>query len=342
MYNIKLSFYWFIFLTLTLVRAEPDQWIQKVVDLTINNKFGEALEIAEKKIEQNPKDFRAQFYLAATLSSEMTHSENLSGSDRFQQAIDSTISLIDPLVSSDQLLPDTARAELLFYLGSAYGYRAFFEGNNGQWLPAISNGLKSVGYLSESLEHDSLTYGAYLGIGVYKYWRYSRLGIISWLPFIPDDRDEGIMMILQAIAYDSLSRYMAMHQLVYILLDYDKKEEALYYADEIVKKYPQSQFMWWANAHAYLKNEIYDKAKSAYITLLRLIEEDENRNISHVLKCDFKLALIFKEQKNYKLSIERCYRILERSKNYELNENSQDTVSRTEDLLEECIELINE
>ena len=70
---------------------------------------------------------------------------------------------------------------------------------------------------------------------------------------------------------------MAMHQLVYILLDYGKYEEAIQFAEKIVNKYPESQFMWWANAHAYYKNGNYQKAKSSYLTLYDLIIADDQR-----------------------------------------------------------------
>jgi len=318
------------------VNAGNSGWIRETIDYTINTKFDEALRIVNEKIEADSNDYRAHFYLAATLNSKMTHFESQEDAYNFNKAIDKTLHLVEEQLENGQEFEDSVKADLLFYEGSAYGYRAFFQGNNGNFLAAISNGLKSVGSLNQTLEIDSTLYGAYLGIGVYKYWRYSRLKFISWLPFIPDDRDEGITMIKLAIAFDPLSRYMAMHQLVYILLDYGRYEEAIYFAEKIVEKYSESQFMWWANSHAYFKNKDFEKAKFSYQRLYALISEDENRNISHLLKCKYKLAVVYKELENFNECKKQCDSILELSEKVELNDNIEDVVTLTKELSEDC------
>jgi tetratricopeptide (TPR) repeat protein len=318
------------------VLAGNNGWIQETVNHTINTDFNEALKIVYKKIKADSNDYRAQFYLAATLNSKMTHYENQDDADLFNEAIDKTLDLVEDNLENKPNLPDSIRAELFFYEGSAYGYRAFFQGNNGNFIAAVTNGLKSVGSLNETLEIDSTLFGAYLGIGVYKYWRYSRLKFISWLPFVPDDRDEGIAMIKLAIACDSLSRYMAMHQLVYILLDYGHYKEAIPFAEKIVEKYPNSQFMWWANAHTYFKNEDYIRAKSSYLTLHKLIMDDDTRNISHLLRCKFKLAVVYNELNELDECKKQCDGILELSEKVELNDDAEDIISRTIELVEDC------
>jgi tetratricopeptide (TPR) repeat protein len=323
------------------VVAGTNGWIQETVTHTINTKFDKALRIVKKKIEADSNDYRAQFYLAATLNSKMTHYENEEEAESFNKAIDKTLNLVEQQFENSMELDDSLKAELFFYEGSAYGYRAFFQGNHGNFIAAVTNGLKSVGSLNQTLEIDSSLYGAYLGIGVYKYWRYSRLKYISWLPFVPDERDEGIAMIKLAIACDSLSRYMAMHQLVYILLDYGRYNEAIQFGEKIVEKYPDSQFMWWANAHAYFKNGDYSKAKSSYLILYNLIVKDSRRNVSHLLKCKFKLAVIYKELNEYEDCKKQCNSILELSEKVELNDNSEDIVNLTIELAEDCENQMN-
>ncbi len=325
-----------ILYSLTNILMAGNDWIKTTVDLTINTDFDSALHLVNNHIEKDRNDYRAYFYLAATLNSKMTHFENQDEFDQFDMAIDKTIQLVEEQLENNAGLPDSIYAQLLFYKGSAHGYRAYYQGATGNWIGAISNGIKSVGDLKESLERDSTVYGAYLGIGVYKYWRYSRLKFISWLPFVPDDRDEGIKMITMAISHDSLSRYMAMHQLVYILLDYGQTERAIYYAEKIVEKYPQSQFMWWAKAHAYFKHKDYYKATSAYLDLHRLIEADEQGNLVHLLKCNLKLALIYRELKEFPNCKDRCQEILRISATTVLTDNVKDIVSQTREIIEEC------
>ena len=321
--------------------AGDDHWIQQTVDYTINTKFSDALRIVNGKIEADSNDYRAQFYLAATLNSKMTHFENHEQADQFNKAVDRTIQIIEAELDSGRDLVDSIKAELFFYQGSAYGYRAFFEGNDGNYVSAISNGMKSVSALKQAVKLDSTLYGAELGIGVYKYWLYSRLKFITWLPFIPDDREEAIAMIKRVIAHDTLSKYMAMHQLVYILLDYGRYEEAIFFADKIVKQYPDSQFMWWANAHAYYKNKDFLKAKSSYLKLYNLIMEDPNRNISHLLRCKLKLAMVYRELSDFKACKNQCDSILEMSEKFNLNDSMEEVVSLSAQLSRECTNHLN-
>ena len=316
-----------------------DAWIKKTIELTINTSFDEALQTVREQIEKDSCDYRAWFYLAATYNSQMTHFENEADADAFDQAIDKAIDLINNELEDEERLEDSTQARLFFYLGSAYGYRAYLQGSTGQFLAAVSNGLKSIGYLNDALEKDSTLYGAYLGIGVYKYWRYSRLGFISWLPVIPDDREEGIAMINVAIANDSLSKYMAMHQLIYILLDYGNSADALKFAQKVVRKYPQSQFMWWANAHAYFKHGDFEQAEISYRNLFRLISADKNKNITHLLKCQYKRAQIAKYLDDYMQCIDYCNMILG-FKNYpDLNNSAEDVLSEAKELRAECFKL---
>jgi tetratricopeptide (TPR) repeat protein len=334
--RVKIYLIVFVILYDINVLAANNNWIQETINYTINTDFNNALQIISKEIAADSNDYRAQFYLAATLNSKMTHFETQADADEFNKAIDKTLQLVESELETEKDLADSIKAELFFYEGSAYGYRAFFQGNNGNFLSAVTNGLKSVGLLNKALEIDSTVYGAYFGIGVYKYWRYSRLKFISWLPFIPDDREEGIAMIKLAVACDSLSRYIAMHQLVYILLDYGLFEEAISFAEKIVERYPNSQFMWWANAHAYYKNENFLKAKSSYLRLYSLIMADTNRNIAHLLNCKFKLAMVYKELGEFEACKNQCDSILEISEKIDLTESMKDIVSRTVELSDDC------
>ena len=133
-----------------------------------------------------------------------------------------------------------------------------------------------------------------------------------------------------------------MHQLVYILLDYGRYEEAIVFAEKVVEKYPNSQFMWWANAHAYFKNQDFENAKSSYQRLYALIMEDKSRNLSHLLKCKFKLAVVYKELSEFEECKKQCDAILELSEKIELSDNTEEIVSWTMELSEDCENKLNQ
>jgi tetratricopeptide (TPR) repeat protein len=318
------------------LQAADNSWIEEGIDLTINNNFDQAIRLFEGELDKRKDDYRVYFYLAAAYNSRMVHFENWEDQDNFQNAIDHTIEIVKKYLNATGHITDSLRADLLFYLGSAYGYQAYFEGQIGKWFPALSHGIKSTKLLNEAIEADSSLYDAYLGIGTYKYWRYSKLNFIAWLPFIPDDREEGIEMIKKAVMKSRYSKYLAMHQLVYILLDFSRMEEAVQYAEKLVQKYPDSQFMWSALAHAYFKSDIYEQAEKAYLKLMQLIENDENKNPSHLLNCKLKLALIYKRMENNYACQKQCQELILFAQNLALTDKDEERLDQAHKLLEEC------
>lgn len=301
-----------IFSNVAMSTTSPD-WIKESIELTINTRFSQAEALFQKRFAQGDSGIEARFYYASMLNSKMIHFENLDEKDKFLSTLDRVIALADDsLQSGDRSLPPHRRAEIYFYRGSAYGYRAYFHGRTKKWIDALDDAMKSIADLEEAVRLDSTLWEAYLGIGVYKYWRSTKLKYILWLPFVPDSREEGIRYIKKAITNGANSRYMAMHQLIYILLDFGAYDEAIRYAEKVVARFPQSQFMWWANAHAYFKKHDYEQAVTSYRRLLGLIEKDPEANPGHWFSCSTRLAEIYSRLGQFGQSRELCWRIEKR------------------------------
>ena len=335
--TLYISFVLFSFGILIVKPLHSQNWVEECIEYTIHSKFEQALQIVREQISENPHNYQAYFYLAATLSSKMTHFENNDDEYDFMSAIDSTIKIIELKLEDTTGVDSKSNAEQLFYLGSAYGYLAFFQGRAGSYFPALSNGLESNNLLNLAVVVDSTLYDAYLGIGVFKYWRYSKLKFISWLPFIPDERDEGIEYIKLAIEKSAASKYMAMHQLVYILCDYDSPNEAIEYAEQIIKRYPDSQFMWWAAAKAYDKSDDFDNAIHAYSKLYSLLTVDPKSNPNHLYKCQLKLAEIYQRKSDFRSCQDTCQNLLALLDEIPVSDKD-DKAEDIRDILNECIE----
>jgi tetratricopeptide (TPR) repeat protein len=314
----------YLFLVIQLLFGSQSPWITEGIELTINNQFDAAIDVFRSASKSDPNDYRPYFYLAATLDSKMTHYENDAEAFAFNAAIDSVIKRVEMVMA---LTPST-NAELVFYLGSAYGYRAYFLGRRGNWYSALSNGKRATALLQQSIMLDSTLYDAYLGIGTYKYWLYSKLKFITWLPFIPDDREQGVRMIKKTIEMNARSKYMAMHQLIYILADYNRAEEAVGYADTLLARYPESQFMLWAAAHAYQKSGSLNHASSVYEKLSLLLADDPNPNPSHLIRCSYKLAEIYMQQARYEACFAECTRILLTCKTISVPKKDQELIKK--------------
>jgi len=298
------------FFGIDIVKAEQE-WISQSIDLAINAHFAEAESLLTARMSRGDSSVELYFYYASVLNSKMTHNENYDDGEHFLNLLQRVIRMSDrQLQTADSLLNSRKRAELLFYRGSAYGYLAYYEGQTGKWYQAMSNGFKAIDDLRLAVETDSTLYDAYLGIGVYYYWKSTKLKFILWLPFFPDRREEGIELIKKSIRNNAIGKYMAMHQLVYILLDYGDYDSALKYAKRLAAAYPQSPFMWWAYAHTFYKRHEYKQAIHAYNKLLGIIEEKNPLNLMHWLHAHVMLAEIYQRIGDSENSVYHCQLVL--------------------------------
>jgi len=269
-------------------------WITQCIDYSINTKFSEAESLLTARMNQGDSSLDVYFYYASVLNSKMTHFENNADEDTFYKALNRVIDAGKDSLDGENL-KNTERARILFYVGSAYGYLGFYQGQIDEWLSALRNGSKAHDYLQLAVHTDSTLWDAYLGLGAYKYWLSTK---VHWIPFVPDEREEGISLIKKTIEHNSYSRYMAMHQLVYILLDYGDFDQAQKVAEELILKYPRSQFMYWAYSHVFMKEKDFPNAISAYKRLLQLINADPNANPNHRITCLARLGDMYSRSDN--------------------------------------------
>ncbi|MBN2424661.1 MAG: hypothetical protein JXR46_00605 [Calditrichaceae bacterium] len=290
-------------------KNSPD-YVSTFMDYTINTRFREAEAFLSNRIVEGDSGYQVYFYYASLLNSKMTHYENKNDAGQFLLYIDKVIDKTNRYILESEDVDSSAMADLYFYRGSAYGYLAYFQGQVGDWYTALNNGMQSYDDLQTALSYDSSFYDAYLGIGVYKYWKSAKLNFLLWLPFVEDRRQEGINDIKRAIGNACNSRYLAIHQLVYILTDYGDFDDALRYAQIGVEAYPKSQFMWWAYAHCYYKKHDHLKAIEAYKTLLSFVEEDDQANPMHWVEIHLKLAEVYLRMENRKQADYHCRLVL--------------------------------
>ena len=321
-----------ILLTTTALPAQNRAWIDSVISWTINGYFTRAEDFLNKKIARSDSALIYCFYLSSVYNSRMTHFENLDNAQTFERLLHSVIRKSNALL--DQSAPDDQQlARLYFYRGSAYGYLAYFQGQTGQWLKALTNGLKAIKDLQACTERDSTFYEAYLGLGTYKYWRSTKLKAVLWLPFLSDRRKEGIADLKRALSSPSYARYMAMHQLIYILIDYGQYEEALNYARQAIARFPKSQFMWWAYAHVYFKSHNYPKALKAYRRLLQLIENHPESNPSHWLDCQVRIAEMYRRMGRMEQAHRTAQLILEKQDQFPDTKKNRERLAHAEEIL---------
>lgn len=238
----------------------------------------------EKRYPQHPIGFVLH---AAMEQSEMLDLENFDFESNFyeliQQAEDKSKKIID---SS----PHDAWA--WYSLGLARGSRAVYDARKGSWWSATRRGIRAKRAFTECIRSDSTFYDAYVGLGSYHYWRSVKTKAVNWLPFVQDDREEGIRELNLAIERSRFSADFARNSLMWIMIDREQYVEAESLAVAMQRKYPEGRKFLWGIGEARMKKEDYQGAALIYLELLDRLATDSTTNNFNTVECRCKLAQI--------------------------------------------------
>ena len=263
------------------------QAVEEGIERTIMNDFNGAAAIFREMIAAEPDNPCGYFYLGATLQAEMLDLENYARLDTFNQLMEQTIDLAKARRENN---PQDVWA--LFFEGSAYLYRSFMDSKRKKMWGAYRNAVKGAGRLEEAIRRDSTFYDAYLGVGSYKYWKSSKAGALTWLPFLADDRELGIEMVETAIDRGQFVKLVGRDQLAWILIDRGEMARALELARDNHRRYPESRFFLWTLAEIYYRSEQWDAALPRYRELLEAVQVLPENNHYNEINCLLHLAEI--------------------------------------------------
>ncbi len=213
------------------------QQIRDGMEKTIQNDFSGAKLTFQHLIDQFPDQPYGYFYLGATLQAEMLDLEDYSQIDSFKTLMETTIDL----AKEKQTINDTDPWPL-FSEGSAYLYHSFMDSKTGKMWGAYRNAVKGANRLVKAIELDSTLYDAYLGVGSYRYWKSAKGKMLTWLPFISDEREKGLKMVRIAVENGRFGKLVARDQLAWILLHRKEYDGAQQLALENHQLYPESRF----------------------------------------------------------------------------------------------------
>lgn len=267
--------------------ARSDSLIKTGIELSIQHDYSQAESIFRKLIEAYPDHPIGYFFMAATLQSKMMDYE----SDRWSKDFHRYIRLaIDTAESSNN-----RDLWAMFYHGSALCYLAFYEGRNGDYLKAINHGFSGIAILKKIVKIAPEFHDAYFGIGSYQYWRSQKTRLLNWLPLISDDRAEGIELVRRTVEHSRYTRYVAMNELIWILLDAGQADDAYQWALHGLKQFPQSRFFLWGAAKSAFALEDYSSAAAHFQHLLAAIVNSSMDNDYNEFLCRLKLAQCFEK-----------------------------------------------
>jgi tetratricopeptide (TPR) repeat protein len=225
--------------------------LQKGIDLGLEHRYSDALALFKSVTDSFPDHPAGPLFSAAIYQSMMLDMETKQWQKEFAQSIEQALSLAKG--HQDRWYR--------FYRGAALSYKSYQQVRDKNYLAALPTALSSMKELNRLVAEDSLFYEPVLGLGNYLYWRSK---IIRWLPFLPQQKEEGIRMIEKAFQRALLSKWAALSSLCWISIEEKRYEDAVGYSREGLAKFPESRFFLWPLAEALFRAGRFNEAAAAY------------------------------------------------------------------------------
>ena len=177
-----------------------------------------------------------------------------------------------------------------YFLGTADGYDAYERVERGDWFGGVRKGMSSASEFEEIIKKDSSFYDAYVGIGTYYYWRSRKTAFIRWLPFITDDRELGMRLLIAGAEHSEYNRFAAISALVSIYLDAENYKQAEEWSKRGLNSYPENRVFLWGLATALDRQKHTAEAVAAYSSLLENIVNTHAPHPYNEIVCRLNLA----------------------------------------------------
>jgi hypothetical protein len=221
-----------------------------------------------------------------------------------------------------------------YFLALAKGYEAYFNAINGDWLSAFGVGIVSVDLFEHCLESNPEFHEALTAMGTYKYWKSKE---ISFIPFVKDERSEGIKLLEKAVSLSSYNSYLAVNSLIWIYIDGNEASKAVELAQSYLKNYPGCRFFRFGLARAYEDIDL-KKAIDEYYKILNSLSENEKPNRYNEILIKHLIAQQYNKLGERKKSLELCNEILSINNFTEFEKNKlEERLLRVEKLRNELI-----
>jgi len=295
-----------LLLTSGTASPSPSTWerIERGVGLSNNGQYGEALELFDRIIAETPQRPAGYFFKAAALQAKMMDLEDYRWESEFYGLLDTTEELCRRIRRRNRADP---WAE--FFLGGAFGFRAAYQAKRGHWWSGFKNGRRAKASLERALRLAPQLWDAYLGLGTYHYWRSRMTRFLRWLPFISDEREEGIRELWLAARKGHFSSGAAKEGLVWIYIEEGEYGKALSLSEELCRRYPSGRSALWGMARALWGEGDWKGAEDVYRRILESVEAVELNNHFNAIECRYWIARSLYNRREYSDCIKECQAI---------------------------------
>lgn len=280
---IKKYLCFFLFFSVfKLTMAESYHWdpaVDSVLNLIMNQEYGEAFKYCDLKMSLDPLDVDARYLKLVTLQSQLADYESyaLDGPGCISMA-ESLLILIDNRMSLAQSGIETQKLDL--YKGNIFGVLGIVKAKRGSILLSIKDARMSYDYFKKVKKETSAFPDALYGLGLFDYYLGDNL---KWIPGLGKRARSGLDQLYAASNSDSPFRFGAKNSLLWILMERGEFYAADSIASEVLQKYPQNTLFLQVKSRAVYGAKQYQQAIELAEELIRLSLKRKTINWCDVL-----------------------------------------------------------
>lgn len=185
------------------------------------------------------------------------------------------------------------RAKLFAFIGGIYGIHGMYEFRKRHAVRTLRYGWLGIDFMKKAIALDPTFVDAYLGIGLYEFWRsiVQERFKVGWL--FSDTKEEGIKKITLAVEKGLYTKMASLFGLGLIYLETEDTDKLLAITAAIKKTYPQNILVDFMDAFAALRKKDRPKALRHIEAVLKITPDNDKALF-------FKYAITLGDPKNTK------------------------------------------
>lgn len=256
----------------------------RAIDMVFADSFSRAYELIEEMPDTIPGRPIYHLLYGSVLHTEMLDSEDFAREKKFFTHIDSCVNYLKKWTDDN---PEDPWGFL--FLGSAYGYKSILHVHKKQWLKSLIDGLKAKGKFAKAIKLDSTIYDSYTGMGNYHYWSTVKLG--KYIPFLPDNREKGLVELKLAADSSLFSRKPALAGLAWAMIQEKRYKEAILIGKALLEETYGGRNSLWILGGAYWRTGNLSQAAKHFKMLIDSFIATGNQNYYNLIFCRYRLGV---------------------------------------------------
>lgn len=248
-----------------------------------NEAYHAADSLADEIISTWPNDPSGYLFKSSAYLAEMVSREEVLNERAFRACLDSAERRASAALDTAEGSPS---AWMHMYRGHAKAYLAVWESHFGSLLAAIRLGIQARDDYERGLAADSTVYDLYFGLGLFRYWKSAKAGLLRAIGLIKDEKARGIRELRLAADSSMISSEAARNALIWVWLDAGCYDSAIILAQQMHSAFPDGQVFLWPLAQAYFHKGQYRMSLATYAEIRRRISVEPG-NLFNVIQCDY-------------------------------------------------------